>query len=62
MTTNQIEITFRVSRNEATALPAFLRRMDATSVLSSEQQKAFEAAREKLRTVLRIWLEPANEP
>ena len=56
MTTEQIEITFRVSRDEAAALLKLLRRADARGLLSPDELTEFDAASEKLRSVLRILL------
>ena len=53
MTTDQIEITFRVSRDEATALLKFLRRVDARHGVDANQEKAFDAASEQLCVALR---------
>jgi hypothetical protein len=63
MTDDQLKITFRVGADEAAALLKFLRRVlraDIKRALdhSAEDVKAFEAASERLRVVLRDVVEP----
>ena len=62
MTTDQIEITFRVTAAEASALLRFLRRIsrdEVKEVLDFDyQEREFDAASERLRVALRDKLEP----
>jgi hypothetical protein len=51
MTTDQIEITFRVSRDEATACRNSCA-VDARPGVDANQEKAFDAASEKFRVAL----------